>query len=142
MNVTKTTLYCPNDSEWLIAETLNVVLDGRVIETSIKAASNKYHEGPPSRKDDESDTAYAKRCWSSHLPTADTHDRLLFRAGRGWTEDEIKFVIYALEQIRTHLVLASKTATLEGTVLTLMRDSQRVLDLMWRWKKLLTEGGV
>jgi hypothetical protein len=140
MSVTKTTLYCPDDSEALIAETLDVVLDGRVIEISIRAAPYKYHEGPSPRKEDESDIAYARRRWSSHLPTTDTNDRLLFREEWGWTEDEIHFVIHALEQIRTHLVLSSKTASLEGTVVTLLRDSERVRLLMWRWKNILTEG--
>ena len=132
MTVTKTTLYCPDDADALIGETLEATLDSRVIETSIEVAP----EDPPLRRGTDSDVSYAKRCWADLLPTTATNQLLQFRTEWGWKAEEAHFVIHALERIKTTMLLAWRDAVLSGTKATLQRDSEKITALQWRWKQL------
>lgn len=135
MTTYKTTFYLPESPHALLADTLLVVLDARVLGVSIEQIC-RYRA--LSRRDGETDHEYAQRCWSSVFPTRSSNrDAMQMRIDYGWTKPEIEFVIVALEHIRNALLKSSESVPLEGTATTLSRDAKRILDLMWRWRSLL-----
>lgn len=123
-----TTFFLPEDAEDLLDATHRSALcDLRVEDVASRLTACDA-------RDDESGCERNARAWRFLLPDQDANDVLIFRTTFGWTEGEMAQIVGLLKAVQQELLgMSNDPLMLSGTRTALIRDAERVEDLLSRW---------